>query len=93
MITVMEFGKKLLIADYVVLLGLVIVQLIFSEIDLSAIIIAWIAQVGISSGMYYWKARHENRMKIPINVIKSLPKNMRSEIDLTQIIVAIVQSE
>lgn len=89
----MEFGKKLLIADYAVLLALVIVQMIFREIDFSAITIAWMAQIAVSSGFYYWKARHENRMKVPINVIKSLPKNMRSEIDLTQIIVAIVQSE
>lgn len=89
----MEFGKKLLIADYMVLLALIIVQMIFRDIDFSAITIAWMAQIAVSSGAYYWKAKHENRMKVPINVIKSLPKNMRSEIDLTQIIVAIVQSE
>ena len=89
----MEFSKKLLIADYVVLIALVVLQIIFPNIELSAIIIAWMAQIAVSSGAYYWKARHENRMKIPISVIRSLPKSMRSEIDLTQIIVALVQSE
>ena len=89
----MEFSKKLLIADYLVLIALIIAQMVFHDIDFSAIIVAWIAQIAISSGAYYWKAKNENRIKIPINVIKSLPKSMRSEINLTDIIVALIQSE
>lgn len=54
---------------------------------------AWIAQVGISSGFYYWKSKSDNKMKIPVTVVKSLPNKMREQVDLTQVIVALIQSD
>lgn len=88
-----EFSKKLLIVDYTILLVLFVCAIIFQEVDFVAIICAWIVQLGISSAAYYWKAKNDNRTKVPIKVIRSLPKDMRDQIDLTQIITSIIQSE
>ena len=89
----MEFSKKLLVADYIILILLLICTPIFPDIDFTTVNIAWIAQVGISSTAYYWKAKTENRTKVPFNVIKSLPKSMRDKIDLTEIITTIIGKE
>ena len=89
----MEFSKKLLFFDYAVLIGLIICDVIFEQIDLTAVIIAWVAQIGISSGAYYVKAGIENTIKIPLKVIESLPEKLVDKIDLTQVITAIIQSK
>lgn len=88
-----EFSKKLLILDYLILIVLFCCTLLFPEIDFITLDVAWIAQVGISSMAYYWKAKTENRIKVPFKVIESLPEDMRGDIDLTQIITTIIQHE
>lgn len=88
-----EFSKKLLIADYIVFLALVAAMVFYPEVDFTTVIVAWIAQLGISSAAYYWKAKNENRVKVPMQVIRSLPDDIRDHVDLTQIITAIIQSE
>lgn len=89
----MEFGKKLLIADYLFLVVLIICAVIFSEVDFITAIVAWITQLGISSTAYYWKAKNENRVKIPLKVIETLPEEIQDKIDLTTIITSIIQSD
>lgn len=89
----LEFSKKLLIADYTIFAILVVCAAIFQSVDFSAIIVAWIVQMGISSAAYYWKAKNDNRTKVPIKVIESLPSEVRDQLDLTQVITAIIQSE
>lgn len=88
-----EFSKILLIMDYFLLIVLFLCEIFVPETDFTTIIIAWIAQVGVSSAAYYWKAKTENRSKIPFKVIESLPPDMQEKIDLTQIITTIIQSE
>jgi len=88
-----EFSKKLLVADYAILIVLFVCAIFFAHVDFTTIIVAWIAQVGISSAAYYWKAKTENRAKIPLKVIESLPQDLQDKIDLTQIITSIIQSE
>lgn len=89
----MEFSKKLLILDYLILIVLFCCTVLLPEIDFITLDVAWIAQVGISSMAYYWKAKTENRIKVPFKVIESLPEDMRGDIDLTQIITTIIQHE
>ena len=89
----MEFSKLLLMADYAMMLLLVLLTLACQSVDLTVVDVAWIAQLGISTGAYYWKTRSDNRVKVPINVIKSLPKSMRDELDMTEIITSIIRSE
>lgn len=89
----LEFSKKLLIADYLFLVVLIICAVIFPETDFVTIAVGWIAQIGISSAAYYWKAKNENRVKIPLKVIESLPEEMRDQLDLTTIITTIIQTD
>ena len=86
-----EFSKKLLICDYIIFLLLVLCHLIWG--NLTEIIVAWAAQLGISSGFYYLKAKSENRTKIPIKVISSLPPEIRKEVNLTELIQTVIQME
>lgn len=88
-----EFSKKLLIVDYLLMIVLFVCAVVFPDVDFTTIIVAWVAQLGISSAAYYWKAKHENRAKVPLKVIESLPEDMRKEVDLTQVITSIIQSD
>ena len=89
-----EFSKKLLYADYIILIVLLVIGFILGfPTDLATVIVAWIAAVGISQTAYYWKAKSENRTKVPLKVIESLPPKIRKELDLTQVIISIIQSE
>lgn len=87
-----EFSKKLLIVDYLIMIVLFACSVVFPTVDFTTIIVAWVANVGISTGAYYWKTRSDNRVKVPLKVIESLPASMRKELDLTQIVVSIIQS-
>ena len=51
---------------------------------------AWIAQVAISTGAYYWKAKSENLVKLPILLLKDLPEDMREKADPNQIIASVL---
>lgn len=51
---------------------------------------AWIAQIAISSGAYYWKSKAENLVKLPIYMLRELPRDMREKADPNQIISAIM---
>ncbi|MCQ2969885.1 MAG: hypothetical protein MJ191_07260 [Clostridium sp.] len=84
-----EFSKILIIADYTILFGLIVCALCGA--DLTEVLIAWIGQIGISSGFYFWKARQENKIKIPFRIISSLKPSMRQEIDMTEIIKSILE--
>lgn len=88
-----EFSKKLLYLDYAIMIVLFVCTIRFPDIDFITLDVAWIAQIGISSTAYYWKAKTENRTKVPLNVIKSLPKSVRDKIDLTEIITSIIQHD
>ena len=88
-----EFSKILLFLDYLCMIVLVYLTIKFPNIDFIALDIAWIAQLGISSGFYYWKSKSDNKTKIPIKVIRSLPKEMREKVDVTQVIITSIQSE
>lgn len=88
-----EFGKKLLAIEYLIFVMLIVCKLVFPDIDFDTIICAYIGPLTIGTGAYYWKSKSENRIKVPMKVIKSLPKDIREQVDLTTIITAIIQSE
>ena len=86
------FSKKLLMADYVILLLLIALFLV-PETDkgnLSIVVVAWIAQIAISSGAYYWKAKSENLIKMPLQLLSELPEDMRERADPNQIIASVL---
>lgn len=88
-----EFSKKLLIVDYIVLVVLFVCSICFPNVDFATVIVAWIAQLGVSSAAYYWKAKSDNRTKVPLKVIESLPADLREQIDLTEVITTIIQTD
>lgn len=85
------FSKLLLIADYAILL-LLIRNFCYSteKAEWVPIIIAWIAQVAISTGAYYWKAKAENLVKLPIAMLKDIPEDMREKADPNAIIASVL---
>lgn len=86
------FSKKLLIADYVIL-ALLLLLFLVPEIDktnLAIVIVAWMAQIAISSGAYYWKAKSENLVKLPMQLLKELPDDMREKADPNSIIASVL---
>lgn len=89
----LEFSKKLLIVDYILFILLCICAVIITTVDFTVVIAAWVTQIGISSAAYYWKAKNENKVKIPLKVVETLPEEIRQELDMTTIITTILQSE
>lgn len=85
--------KKVLFVDYLILIVLLVCKIIFPESDYNEVLIAWIAQISVTTGVYGWKAKSENRVKVPMKVIESLPKEVREGLEMTQIITSIIQSE
>ena len=57
---------------------------------MAIVIGAWIAQVAISSGFYYWKSKSENLIKLPILLLADLPEDMREKADPNQIIASVL---
>lgn len=88
-----EFSKLILIVELLVLIALVVCAIAVPEVSFEGVICAWIGVIGASVAVYYWKAKTENRIKIPLKVLESLPETLRADLDLTQIITAIIQSE
>lgn len=91
----MEFCKKLLIADYAILF-LMIVFFFISTMNghdtsnCAVIIGAWAAQIAISSGFYFWKAKAENLVKLPLYMLDNLSEEMKEKADPNQIIETII---
>lgn len=86
------FSKKLLITDYVIL-GLLFLLFFAPSIDTmnwAIIVVAWIAQVAVSTGAYYWKAKAENLVKLPIIMLNDIPEDMRNKTDPNQIIASVL---
>lgn len=86
------FSKKLLIADYLIMV-LLIGMFFVPEMDkssLGVVVCAWIAQIAISSGCYYWKAKSENLIKMPVQLLDDLPEDMRERADPNQIIASVL---
>jgi len=89
------FSKKLLIADYAILLLMIALFTVFSFNDkdttnCAVVIGAWIAQIAVSSGFYYWKAKSENLIKMPIQLLSALPEDMREKADPNSIIASVL---
>ena len=90
-----EFSKRLLIADYAILGVLLLILGLLIAFDKNAAdwaiaCGAWIAQIAISTGAYYWKAKSENLVKLPILLLKDLPDDMREKADPNQIIASVL---
>lgn len=52
----------------------------------------WIIQLGVSSGAYYVLIKSEHRMELPMQLLKDLPKDVKEQVDMTQIITTVLSS-
>lgn len=52
----------------------------------------WIAQLGLSSGCYYWLTRNERRTEMPMHLLDTLPEDIKSQVDMTTIITTVLTS-
>ena len=86
------FSKKLLIADYTILILLLLLFLLpeADKTNLAIVLVAWIAQIAISTGAYYWKAKAENLVKLPIVMLNDIPADMRERVDPNSIIASVL---
>ena len=88
----MCFSKKLLIADYLILVIMLAMFLVpnFDTSNWGLIVVAWVAQIAISTGAYYWKAKAENLVKLPITMLNDIPEGMREKTDPNQIVASVL---
>lgn len=86
------FSKKLLIADYTILILMLLIFFVpgFDTSNWGLIVVAWIAQIAISTGAYYWKAKAENLVKLPLQLLADLPEDMREKADPNAIISSVL---
>ena len=75
-----EFSKLILITVFItgVAFSLIAAYLALKGADVSSyapIVLAIWAQLGTSSGFYYWKAKAENKIKL----LKQVPADLRDE--------------
>lgn len=88
----MCFSKKLLIVDYTILVVLLLLFLLpdADKTNLAIVLVAWIAQIAISTGAYYWKAKAENLVKLPIVMLNDIPEDMKEKVDPNSIIASVL---
>ena len=76
-----EFSKLILVTVFItaVVFSSIAAYLAFIGADVgsySPIVLAIWAELGTSSGFYYWKAKHENKIKL----LKDAPKDLIEEV-------------
>lgn len=88
----MCFSKKLLIADYIILVVTLAMFFVpdFDTSNWGLFVVAWVAQIAISTGAYYWKAKAENLVKLPVLLLSDIPEDMREKTDPNQIIASVL---
>jgi hypothetical protein len=50
----------------------------------------WIVQLGLSSGAYYVLVKSEHKIELPMQLLNDLPDDIKEQVDLTQIITAVL---
>lgn len=50
----------------------------------------WIIQLGVSSGAYYVLIKSEHKIELPIQLLNDLPKEIKEQVDITQIITSVL---
>lgn len=118
-----EFSKKLLFADYLIAIALILgfficvalngmyakeiyTSMINSGIDISyssvpqiyyldgfgILLGTWVAQLGLSSGAYYLMSRSDHKIQLPMKMIETMPDEIKSQIDMNQIITTVLNT-
>lgn len=65
---------------------------IFSLDGFGILLGSWIIQLGISSGAYYMMCKSDHKVQLPMTMINTIPDDIKSQIDLTQVITTVLTS-
>lgn len=52
----------------------------------------WITQLGVSSGAYYVLVKSERKIELPIKLLNDLPKDIKEQVDVTEIITSVLSN-
>lgn len=53
---------------------------------------SWIIQLGVSSGAYYMMSKSDHKVQLPMAMINTMPDEIKSQIDLTQVIMTVLST-
>lgn len=53
---------------------------------------AWITQLGLSSGAYYLMSRSDHKIQLPMQMLNTIPEDIRSQLDINQIITTVLST-
>lgn len=89
-----NYSKSLMDRDYIIMVVLLAIMVLFAVLGIDAIYISafaglWAVQLGYSSGCYYSKAKAENMIKLPAQLLKTLPEDMKEKADPNEIIASV----
>lgn len=89
-----NYSKSLMDRDYIIMVVLLAIMVVFAVLGIDAIYISafaglWAVQLGYSSGCYFAKAKAENLIKLPAQLLKSLPEDMKEKADPNEIIASV----
>lgn len=89
-----NYSKSLMDRDYIIMVVLLAIMVLFAVLGIDAIYISafaglWAVQLGYSSGCYFAKAKAENLIKLPAQLLKSLPEDMKEKADPNEIIASV----
>lgn len=57
---------------------------------ITTILVAWIAQLGISTGAYFVMAKSDHKAQIPMQLINEMPQEIKDKVDMTQVICSVL---
>lgn len=53
---------------------------------------AWITQLGLSSGAYYLMSRSDHKIQLPMQMLDTLPDDIKEQLDMTQVITTVLNT-
>lgn len=53
---------------------------------------SWIIQLGVSSGAYYLMSRSDHKIQLPMQMLNTIPDDIKSQLDMTQIITTVLST-
>ena len=65
---------------------------LYSLDGFSILLGAWITQLGLSSGAYYLMSRSDHKIQLPMQMLDTIPDDIKEKIDITQIITTVLST-
>lgn len=67
-------------------------QALFDFGTIGIIFSAWIGQLAISSGAYYWMCKADHSIELPIRMINELPEDVKERVDMDNLISSVLSN-